>query len=210
MELRQCAGCVYKTPERDDPLRPNAIATTTESLRVWQCRAMLPDLIGLPIYINHSINMTLTDPATGQTVRPELQQAVTGNRPLGTVTHAWMNAANSVFWAGVLRFQPEDRDLLCMYTCGLMPECSLQHTIRDVFRTHVITPIEISICHRGRRPGSDIYIGGDVEAYMRNTGYTAIRPMSDLQIPAGADIIIQCANKVASKKITKCVLTVLV
>ena len=106
----------------------------------------------------------------------------------------WLDARNGLHWSASLAFAPDESDLLSMYDSGLLPECSLQHRISDVYKTHRIHPVEISICHKGMRPGSNIYTGGDTGLYMRNTGYKG-KSMSELVPPAG-DIVIQCANKV--------------
>ena len=126
------------------------------------------------------------------------QQAISGARPLGNVAAAWMDARNGLHWTATLYFAEDETDLLNMYDSGLFPECSLQHRISDVYRTHGIHPLEISICHKGMRPGSNIYTGGDTPMYMRLTGYK-ITDMANALVPPSGDILIECANKVRGK-----------
>ena len=52
-----------------------------------------------------------------------------------------MDASCAVFWSGVLEFRRSDSELLCMYLAGLLPCCSLSHTINLL--THVVIPIEV-------------------------------------------------------------------
>lgn len=106
-----------------------------------------------------------------------------------------MDARNGLHWTATLYFAEDETDLLNMYDSGLFPECSLQHRISDVYRTHGIHPLEISICHKGMRPGSTIYTGGDTPMYMRLTGYK-ITDMANALVPPSGDILIECANKV--------------
>ena len=56
------AGCVYRTPEPDDVHKPLAIASTLDALRVWQVKAMMPQMIGLPVHVNHAVKTTLLQP----------------------------------------------------------------------------------------------------------------------------------------------------
>lgn len=52
-----------------------------------------------------------------------------------------MDVNCAVFWSGVLEFHSSDAELLCMYVAGLLPCCSLSHTINLL--THAIVPIEV-------------------------------------------------------------------
>ena len=131
------------------------------------------------------------------------QQAISGQRPLGIVNDVWMDARNGLHWTATLCFADDETDLLRMYDSGLLPECSLQHGISDAYKKHIIYPIEISIVHKGMRPGSTIYTGGDTNVYMRNTGYTTSRTMSSSLVPAAGDILIECANKVGFRGVKR-------
>lgn len=188
MRRYQCSGCVYRYPEPDDVNRVNALASTVDAMRVWQIKQILPKLIGLPIHVNHQIRATLYDVNTGAQIAPQYQQAVTGVRPLGYVTNAWLDARNGLHWSGELEFGPDDTELMQMYLCGLLPECSLHHTVTSPYQAHQITPVEISICHKGYRKGTTIYTGGDTATYMRNTGFVEIKAMEN-----STDLVVRLA-----------------
>lgn len=192
MRRYQCSGCVYRYPEPDDVNRVNALASTVDAMRVWQIKQILPKLVGLPIHVNHQIKAKLYDVNTGALIAPQYQQAVTGVRPLGYVTTAWLDAKNGLHWSGELEFGPDDTELMQMYLCGLLPECSLHHTVSSPYQAHTITPVEISICHKGYRQGTTIYTGGDTATYMRNTGFVAIKAMEN-----PTDLMVQCASRLA-------------
>lgn len=195
------SGCVYKNPEPNDPRRPNAIAANPRSLRVWQIQAMLPQLIGLPIYVNHKINIELRDPVTNERISANRQGAISGTRPLGRITHAWTHL-DALYWSGTLEFHPEDSELLAIYKMGMLTECSLQHGISDMYASHVITPLEISICFKGERPGSFIYRGGDTAAYMRANGYISnnntLMSFPAIDVPAEVNAMIRAAARITA------------
>ena len=198
MVVYSISGCAYQTPEPNDPNRPFAIATNPRSLRVWQIRAFLPQLVGLPIYVNHKINITLYDPITHEAIPANKQCAITGVRPLGTITHAWMHL-DALHWSGTVEFFPEDAELLAIYEMGMLTECSLQHSVTDMYASHIIRPLEISICFKGERPGSFVYRGGDTAAYMRANGYFDIQmsfPVID--VPAEVNAMIKAAARITA------------
>lgn len=181
-----CCGCAYRFPEPDDDKHPRLAASSYDTLRKWQLREMAPKLVGLPVFINHEMG----DNSSSNSI-------VTGNRALGKITHAWVDTQDgSLHWVGKLTFLPEDRLVMSMYNAGLIPMCSLQHTVSDLNRPpYVITPIEISICHRGRRPGTHISRGGNPETYMRNNGYVAIKAMAfDFVLPDSTELFAEAAR----------------
>ncbi len=180
-----CCGCAYRFPEPDNGTR--LAASSYDTLRQWQLREMAPRLIGLPVFINHEM---------GDNDAPRTS-IVKGNRALGHITHAWVDPKDgSLHWIGLLTFLPEDRIVMTMYDAGLIPMCSLQHTVSELHRPpYIITPIEISICHRGRRPGTYIYRGGNIDAYMRNNGYGVIvKAMADIVLPDSTALFAEAAR----------------
>lgn len=188
MTQRACCGCVYRFPEKNDPWRPRAVASTVDALREWQVAELVGQLPGLPVHVNHHMAAPTAAP-----------NAVAGSRALGSIARAWLDGAGALHWTATLTFLAADRDLLHMYDCGLLGACSLKHIVINPFTTHTVVPVEVSLCHRGRRPGTSVYTGGDVAAYMRNNGCPAIAATMDpVIVPPSADIMIEAANKVAS------------
>jgi len=189
-----CCGCAYRYPEPDDVDRPRLAASSFDTLRQWQLQEMAPKLIGLPVYINHEMGSKDAPPGS----------IVMGNRALGIIRRAWVDPKDgSLHWIGELTFMPADSLVLAMYNAGLMPMCSLQHTVSDIHRPpHVITPIEISICHKGRRPGTYICRDGDTAAYMRNNGYNviikAMASIPDIVLPDSTALFEEAARVTAS------------
>ena len=186
-----CCGCVYRYPELDDPNNPRLAASSYDTLRQWQLREMAPQLVGLRVLINHEM---------GDKNAPKTS-VVTGNRALGVIRHAWVDPKDgSMHFIGELKFLPADHLVLAMYNAGLMPMCSLQHEVSDQKRPpYKMKPIEVSICHRGKRPGTYICRDGDTAAYMRNNGCNVIvKLMADIVLPDATPLFEEAARVLAS------------
>ena len=166
------AGCAYRHPAKDDPGRYHAPPVEYEDLREWHLHAIAPHMVGLPIKINHYMDGVLHDHSTGASITPETQTGLAGARAVGKVTRAWVNKQNKgLYWTGEIEFTEHEKFLDWLYTSGYIAHCSLHHTVTDAFRSHKVRLVELSLCHRGKRPGTTIHGRSDIAAYMRNNGY---------------------------------------
>lgn len=170
------AGCAYRYPEEDDATNRRAMPVIPENLRRWQLReVVLPKMVGLPIMVHHRMDGKLQDPFDKTPFEPKIQTAISGGRSLGKVVHAWIEpSTGALYWAGELKFDKRETQLTDQFVNGYLGMCSLHHRVDYPDGKPVITLLEISICYKGLRPGTELYAKPDVLTYMRKHGFVDI------------------------------------
>jgi hypothetical protein len=128
------------------PPCPETLATLAENAHEFtkaESHALAPQLLGLPVALNHK-NDVMT---------------------VGTITDAWHAKDDSLIVMGEMGDDMEGLFAQHAIADELYKGLSLQHTfevLRDLRDekgrfTNIKTPIEVSLCPKGRRPNTDIF-----------------------------------------------------
>jgi len=128
----------------------------------------------------------LEDPLTGEFIHHP--SPVGGATHLGFVTHSWIDKkTDALHFAGIIKYDPDSVLATYLEDNKTYQACSLQYCRADPSVHQTAAPIELSICHTPRWPETFLWIDGDLDTYMRKTGFQEYNQMATPAPPAAQD-----------------------